>query len=123
MMSTKGRGEMSNDSIETARQVIRYTRGDDFDMSIFIATVTAYVRGKKIVSEDQIEVCVSVAFDHAEIGIYWEKHGYKNYKIQGLFGLTNSNFQDFIDMGNNVFEIVDRGYKYIVNYNGSTSTI
>lgn len=108
--------------IGTIQKAIRHTAGDNQRAAMFLGVVTATVGGTTVISGDIIRVNLVVHHDRADVGIYWEEHGYKNYKSMGLFGLMNSNYQRFVDTGNNTFEIVGDTYKISINYGGAKSS-
>ena len=107
------------DSINTIQKAIWHTAGSGKREVIILAVVSAFVGWKKVISEETINVSLSIHHDHAEVGIFWEKNGYENYKDIGLYGLMNSNYQSFIDTGNNTFKIAGDTYEIFVNYNGA----
>jgi hypothetical protein len=60
-----------------------------------MATVSADVNGSTVVDHQDIEV--TVTFDgtnYATINIFWEESGFKNYRILGLYGQMNTQYQE-----------------------------
>lgn len=108
-------------SFEAIRKAIRYTTGENGNVAMFTAVVSAIVGGKSIISEDTIKVHLAIHYDKSEVSVFWEDYGYKNYKNMGLYGLMNSDYQDFIDIGLNKFQVVGDRYTVVINYNGATS--
>lgn len=107
---------------ETIRKAIRHTTGENGRAAMFPGVITATVRGSTVIEEEVIKVSLTVHHNRVDVGIFWEEHGYKNYKSMGLFGLMNSDYQDFVDTGNNTFKIVGDTYEISINYNGARSS-
>ncbi len=80
-----------------------------------MATVSADVNGSTVVDHQDIEVIVKFdGTNYSTINIYWEEHGYKNYRALGLYGQMSTQYQE-------VFFVPPRGLKiqgspYVVRF-------
>lgn len=60
-----------------------------------MATVSADVDGATVIDHQDIEVAVTFdGTNYASICIFWEEHGFKNYRAIGLYGQMSTQYQD-----------------------------
>lgn len=90
----------------------RDARRADFD-----ATVSATVGGVDVITEEPIRVeLVYDGTNYANISIFWEDHGYKNYHQMGLFGVMKTQYQSVIRTGDREIRVVDPKYSVTIQY-------
>ncbi|HCM0916304.1 TPA: hypothetical protein N2817_004515 [Vibrio parahaemolyticus] len=74
--------------------------------------ITAQVGGKTKVSNEYIECMLVKHHDRADVSVFWEDHGFKNYRDMGLFGLMNSNYFSINILSDTSFELEDDNGAY-----------
>lgn len=81
------------------------------------ATVSATIDGKLKIDSDIIRVIlVNGDPNFAQIDIFWEDYGYKNYKDMGLFGRMNTQYQSVEKVAGRVFRITGDNYQIDIGY-------
>jgi hypothetical protein len=98
--------------------VIREITGDtDARYVNFDATVSATVGGVDVITEEPVSVAlVYDGTNYADISVFWEDHGYKNYRQMGLFGIMKTQYQSVIRTGDREVRVVDPKYFVTIGY-------
>jgi hypothetical protein len=98
--------------------VIREITGDnDARYASFDATVSASVRGVEVITKETIQVTlVQDGTNYADVNVFWEDHGYKNYRQMGLFGAMKAQYQSVVRTGHREFCVTDPKYSVTIRY-------
>jgi hypothetical protein len=98
--------------------VIREITGEnDARYASFDATVSAAVGGVELIAEERIRVAlVYDGTNYANISVFWEDYGYKNYGQMGLFGIMKTQYQSVIRTGVREIRVVDPKYSVTIRY-------
>lgn len=80
--------------------------------------VTAFVRGKEVVSGQLVHCDFAMHYDDGEIHIFWETSGLASYLKEGLYGAFTTKWQIIELVEPEVIEIIDRqaDIKITINY-------
>ncbi|KUZ93883.1 hypothetical protein [Burkholderia ubonensis] len=98
--------------------VIREITGEsDARFASFDATVSAAVGGVDVITDELIRVAlVYDGTNYADISVFWEDHGYRNYRQMGLFGIMKTQYQSVIRTGVREIRVVDEKYSVTIRY-------
>ena len=85
-----------------------------------MATVSAIVNGSTVV--DHQDIVVTTTFDgtnYATINIFWEDHGFENFRDLGLYGQAKTQYQDVYLTLPRGLKIVDDSYEIRFQFKSS----